>query len=102
MAMKELEINCVTKLRDAQGRERVTGIGNNTHRWSLSHEVAMARIETLVEAYYTLDRKTKKRAYVGVVREPGKAPRLRTHADGFWTDDLLARAECGAACVRVA
>jgi hypothetical protein len=27
---------------------------------------------------------------VGVVREPGREPYLRSHADGKWTDNLLA------------
>jgi hypothetical protein len=32
------------------------------------------------------------------VREPGRHPFLRTHADGKWNDNLLAQQECGANC----
>lgn len=100
--MKLLEVNCVTKMKGAGGQEIVTQIGNNTHRWTLSHEIAIQRILLKVEAYYTLDRKTRRRSVVGVVRPPGRAPCLGTHKDGVWNDDLLAQPECGAACVLVA
>ncbi len=45
-----------------------------------------------------LDKVTGKKCYVGVVRETGKAPFLRTHADGKWNDNLLAQAECDSSC----
>lgn len=38
------------------------------------------------------------KAYVGVVREPGKHPHLRTRADGEWNNKLLAQRECGSSC----
>ncbi|MGI4779279.1 MAG: hypothetical protein ACRYGA_14395 [Janthinobacterium lividum] len=40
--------------------------------------------------------------HVAVVREPGRPPYLRTHADGVWKDDLLAQEVCSAECVLVA
>ena len=100
--MKELEVNCVTKTKVASGRETVTQIGNHIHRWTLSHEIAIQRIQAKVEAYYTLDRKTRRRSVVAVVREPGRAPYLGTHVDGVWNDDLLALGECGARCMLIA
>jgi hypothetical protein len=33
-------------------------------------------------------------AYVAVVRDNVHAPYLRTHADGYWNDNLLALPEC--------
>ena len=33
-----------------------------------------------------------------LVRELGKAPYLRTHADGKWNNNLLAQPECGNSC----
>lgn len=45
-----------------------------------------------------VDRATGKKVYIGVVREQGKLPYLRTHADGKWIDNLLAQAECGSDC----
>ena len=64
----------------------------------MTREAAIARIESKTEAYYTVDKGTGKRAYIGVVRETGKAPYLRTYADGKWNDNLLAQTECGASC----
>jgi hypothetical protein len=40
--------------------------------------------------------------YIAVVREPGKAAYLRTHADGKFNDNLLAQDECGSACKLIA
>nr|WP_237165369.1 DUF3892 domain-containing protein [Pandoraea vervacti] len=45
-----------------------------------------------------MDKTTRKRAYIGVVREAGKLPYLRTYADGKWNDNLLAQSECGVDC----
>ena len=100
--MKELEVNCITKSKHATGHEHITQIGNNANRWRLSHEIAIQRIETKVEAYYTVDAETRKRAYIGVVRLAGKPPYLRAFGYDGWTDALLAQGECGAACVLVA
>ena len=100
--MKELEVNCITKSKHATGHEHITQIGNNANRWRLSHEIAIQRIETKVEAYYTVDKVTRKRAYIGVVRSAGKAPYLRAFGYDGWTDELLAQSECGAECVLVA
>ncbi len=100
--MEELEVNCITKPTSVSGHEHITHIGNNARRWTLSSEIAISRIETKVEAYYTVDSRTKKRAYLGVVRVKGKPPYLRTSADGSWNDDLLAQGACGARCVLVA
>ena len=50
-------------------------------------------------AFYTTDRSTGKKVYVYVVRgDGGKAPYLRTYADGKWQDNLLALAECNGVC----
>jgi len=68
------------------------------NQWRLTREAAITRIESKTEAYYTVDKSTGKRAYIGVVRETGKAPYLRTYADGKWNDNLLAQTECGASC----
>jgi hypothetical protein len=42
-----------------------------------------------------IDTRTQKRAEVGVVRPTdGRAPFLRTHADGYWNDNLLSLMQC--------
>lgn len=96
--MKEFEVNCVTKPNRQSAHEHITHIGHTVNKWRLTREAAIQRIESKSEAFYTVDRQTGKRAYIGVVREAGKAPYLRTHADGKWNDNLLAQAECGADC----
>ena len=92
--MKEFEVTCITKHSRESKHERITHIGNNAAGWCMTREVAIQRIDSKSESYYTVDRATGKRAYIGVVREDGKAPYLRTHADGKWNDNLLAQPEC--------
>lgn len=96
--MKEYEVNCVNKPNRYSLHEHITHIGHTVSRWRLTREAAIARIESTSEAFYTIDKSTGKRAYIGVVREAGKAPYLRTYADGKWNDNLLAQTECGSDC----
>ena len=96
--MKEYEINCVNKSNRNSSHEHITHIGHTVNRWRLTREEAISRIDSKTEAFYTVDKITKKRAYVGVVRQESKAPYLRTHADGRWNDNLLAQSECGVEC----
>lgn len=60
----------------------------------LTREEAIARIDAKTDSFFTVDRSTGRRAYVGVMRPSGVQPYLRTHADGKWNDNLLALAEC--------
>lgn len=96
--MKELEVNCVNKPNRNSSHEHITHIGHTSNKWRLTREAAIARIEAKSEAYYTVDKTTGKRASIGVVREAGKAPYLKTYADGKWNDNLLAQTECGSEC----
>ena len=98
MAAKEYHVNCIRKPNRESRHEHITHIGNNRENWLLTREAAIVRIDGGNEAFYTVDNTTGKRAYIGVVKEPGKAPYLRTHADGKWNDNLLAQEECGANC----
>lgn len=101
--MSEFEVTCINKPNRESRHEHITHIGNTGAGWRLTREVAIGRIESNQETFYTVDRQTGKRAYVGVVRETGKTPYLRTHADGKWNDNLLAQRECdGTACKLIA
>ena len=100
--MSEFEVNCITKPNRESRHEHITHIGNTNTGWQLTREEAIRRIESKQESYYTIDRQTARRVYVGVVREAGKHPYLRTHADGKWNDNLLAQRECNATCKLVA
>lgn len=63
-------------------------------------EQVIASIEARNNTFYVLDSKTGKRSEVGVVYPEGRAPYLRTHADGYWNDNLLALGQCSLAARR--
>ncbi|SRR5258708_23840768 len=101
--MSEYQVNCITKPHPESRHEHITHIGNTNTGWQLSREEAIRRIENKQEAYYTVDRNSGQRAYIGVVREGGlKGAYLRTYADGVWNDNLLAQRQCDATCKLVA
>lgn len=92
--MNEFEVSCITKPNRNSTFEHITHIGNNISKWCLKRETAIQKIDSKTEAFYTVDKSTGKKAYIGVVREQGKQPYLRTYADGKWNDNLLAQSEC--------
>ncbi len=100
--MKEFEITCVVKPDRFSPHEHITHLGNIAGKWMLTRESVIARIDSKEERFFTMDRVTGKRAYVAVVREAGKVPFLRTHADGKWNNNLLSLAECNGSCQIIA
>lgn len=100
--MNEHQVTCINKPHHTSPHEHITHIGNTTGNWRLTREEAIRRIDAKQEAFYTVDRTTSKKMYVGVVRETGKVPYLRTHADGKWNDNLLAQCECAGNCQLIA
>lgn len=96
--MGEFQVTCINKPDRNSRHEHITHIGNNTAGWKMTREEAIRRIDAKTDAYFTVDQTTGKKMYIGVVREQGKAPFLRTHADGKWNDNLLAQAECTGSC----
>ena len=100
--MKEFLVTCINKPNRMSSHEHITHIGNITNdpanRWRLAREEAIRRIEAKEEAFYTVDRATGNKMYIDVVREAGRNPFLRTHADGKWNDNLLAQTECDGTC----
>lgn len=96
--MNEFEVNCITKPNRESRHEHITHIGNTIANWRMTRETAIDRIESKRESYFTIDAQTGTKAYVGVVREDGKAPYLRTYADGKWNNNLLAQRECDSSC----
>ena len=100
--MAEYHVTCINKPEHLSSHEHITHIGNLAERWRVTREAAIHQIENKISQFYTIDRTTGKRCYVGVVREVGKNPYLRTHADGKWNDNLLAQAECDSSCRIVA
>lgn len=64
----------------------------------MTREEAIRQIDAKEAAFYTIDRSSGRKMYIGVVRELYKDPFLRTHADGKWNDNLLALADCDGSC----
>lgn len=96
--MKEFEVNCINKLDRQSAHEHITHIGNTSANWRLTRESAIRRIDGGEERFYTVDKSSGRRAYIGVVRESGKHPYLRTYADEKWNNNLLALQECSNSC----
>lgn len=89
--MADCQINFITKSSSQAYHEHITHVGNTSSvpPWKWTREDVIKSIENRTNTFYVLDAVTGKRAYVGVVRQAGRAPYLRTHADGIWTDNLL-------------
>ncbi len=96
--MPEFQVTCITKPDRMSRHEHITHIGNLANQWRLTREEAIRRIDARQENFYTIDRTSGAKMYIGVVREAGKVPFLRTHADGKWNDNLLAQSECDGSC----
>jgi hypothetical protein len=98
--MNEYLVTCINKRDRMSTHDHITHIGNitSTPPWRMTREDAIKQIDAKTAAFYTADRSTGKKMYIAVVRESGKLPYLRTHADGKWNDNLLAQAECTNNC----
>lgn len=93
--MSDYEINAINKPNRDSINEHITHIGNNNHpKWRITREDAIRRIDSKSDSFYVADPITRKKAYVGVVRELGKNPYLRTYSDNTWNNNLLSLPEC--------
>jgi hypothetical protein len=95
--MSEYLVNCINKPHHLSAHEHITHIGR-AGSWRMEREAAIRRIDSKQDSFYTVDNQTDRKIYIGVVREAGRVPYLRTHADGKWNDNLLAQQECGGNC----
>lgn len=100
--MKEFEVTCINKSDRFNIHEHITHIGNTTGKWRLTREEAIKRIESKTEAFYVVSPTTLTRVYIGVVKEIGKHPYLRTYADWKRNDNLLSLMECWNDCKIIA
>jgi hypothetical protein len=89
--MAEFQITCINKQPRNNPHEGITHLGGPAAGgWTRTREQIIKNIEA-GEVYFT--EVNGRRAYVGIVDGPnGKY--LRTHADGYWNDNLLALNEC--------
>ena len=87
--MANLQVICINKVPRDDPHEGITHLGGSNWKWT--RQQVIDAIEGGVHTFYTSV--NNKVAYVGVVNGPhGKY--LRTHADGYWNDNLLALPEC--------
>ena len=69
-----------------RSHEHIIQAGNSQGWWTVQQIIAWTEARQFL--FYTLVGGRK--AYVGVRRDIGKAPYIRTYADGVWNDNLLA------------
>ncbi|MDB5289448.1 MAG: hypothetical protein JWL69_689 [Phycisphaerales bacterium] len=84
-----MQIQCINKDPRQNTHEGITHVGGPG--WRLTRQQAIDAINNGSTTFYTLV--AGRRAEVAVVQGT-HAPYLRTHADGTWTDNLLALPEC--------
>lgn len=90
--MADVQVRCINKLPRNNTHEGITHLGGENWKWTRSQVIQS--IENKTNTFFTQVK--GKRADVGVVDGPnGKY--VRTHADGYWNDNLLALMECVAA-----
>jgi hypothetical protein len=91
--MADCQITCIVKPHPQSPHEHISHVGNPP-TWVWAREQVIDSIDDRSNTFFVMDPRTGKRANVGVVREAGKAPYLRTHADGYYNDNLLALPQC--------
>ncbi len=92
--MADVIVTCIVKPNPQSAHEHITHIGNPGAAWVWPREQVVASIESKTNTFYVLDPATGRRADIGVVHEQGKAPYLRTYADGQWNNNLLSLQQC--------
>lgn len=91
--MADCRVTCIVKPHPLSPHEHITYLGNPP-TWIWAREQVIASIEARTNTFFVKDPLTGRRAEVGVVREAGKSPYLRTHADGYYNDNLLSLGQC--------
>ncbi len=92
--MAHVQVTCITKPHPLSPHEHITHIGNPRAGWKWPREQVIQSIDAGTNTFFVLDPYTGKRSEVGVFRSTGRAPYLRTHADGDWNDNLLSLNQC--------
>jgi hypothetical protein len=90
--MADYQITCVTMSYGGRGHEHITHVGDSS-RWRDTVPNVVRFIDARTHTFYVRD-VFGRRANVGVVRPVGRPPYLRTYADGYPTDNLLALNAC--------
>ena len=95
--MADYQIDCVNKLDRNSPHEAITHVGgpnpNGSGRWKNAVVDVVHMIENNSHRFYTRD--AGKAAWVGVQTNAAGRKYLQSHADGIWSNNLLAQSECG-------
>lgn len=92
--MADVLVTCITKPHPLSPHEHITHLGNPIAKWVWPREKVIQSIDANTNTFYVQDPANGKRANIGVVRETGKMPYLRTYADGDWNNNLLSLNQC--------
>lgn len=87
--MADVQVQCINKEPRENRHEGITHLGGAGWKWTRTQVIQSIENET--NTFFTLV--NGRRSDVAVVNGPnGKY--VRTHADGYWNDNLLALMEC--------
>lgn len=92
--MADCQVTCITKPQINSPHEHITHLGNPAANWVWPREDVIRTIDDKTNTFFVIDSVNGKRAEIQVVREAGKAPYVRTVADGRYTDNLLSLNQC--------
>jgi Protein of unknown function (DUF3892) len=95
--MSDVQVTCITKPHPQSPHEHITHLGNRqgpNGGWMWTREQVIASIDAKTNTFFVIDPTSGKRADIGVVREPGKAPYVKTYADRTWNNNLLSLNQC--------
>lgn len=91
--MADCRITHIRKPNRESAHEHITHVGNLEANWIWTRVAVIISIDAKTNKFYVYE--GGYRSEVGVVRPTdGRAPFLRTYADGKWTDNLLSLPEC--------
>ncbi|MFH1233383.1 MAG: DUF3892 domain-containing protein [Patescibacteria group bacterium] len=92
--MADIQVRNIRKKDRMNTHEHITHAGNiRTANWIWTREDVIKSIEQKTNTFYVQE--SGKRSEVAVVYpNDGRLPFLRTHADGYWNDNLLSLPEC--------
>lgn len=88
--MADAQVTCINKQPRNDTHEGITHLGGAGWKWT--RQEVINSINNGTNTFYTMV--GGKRADVGVVNGP-TGQYVRTHADGYYNDNLLALPECG-------
>ena len=92
--MADVQVTCITKPPPQSPHEHITHVGNPAAGWKWPREQVVASIDAGSNTFFVIDPNNGKRANIGVVRQAGRAPFLRTRPMESGTSNLLALNQC--------